>query len=597
MYDTVLSMPEDRNDARNHLLAWCLRIFGTVVALAAYNYTFTTNYVIHMQKVTCVAFLTLGSIFITVESIFKNYALVYGVTMVLLLLSAIANYSGIHFKNAVVVSWLLILYYVIASWSIVGSFPSIVGFICAANIIFTSAAYYGEYHLRFDFINMLRQQDNERQSREFAGNMLPKEVLAEVQSNKLCFHEFPVASVLFCDIVQFTKLSSSIAPENVVAILNVMFSTFDQLTDTFSVYKVETIGDAYLACAGVVTKPPQFTQKLVMCGLAFVEVTSYLHSPDNTPIEIRIGVHTGSVIAGVVGRKMPRYHLFGETVTKAEDMESGGKKGYVCVSHQTLPYISSTFEVSRYTKEGEDPAATTDPEDFKYLVNGRKDGRGSISQDVKSHLKQTVEKSESESKMRIDSSRTVSTSSERERPSFSSHNKEETPVGSVSEDNSARKFVNRNVVAPMSPPRDSELKRTPAIDHAKKAAASATFTPIVEAENSPLLTTATITTATTTGPITTAGIPMINARSTNFYHDPDSDPSIHSVGIFNLSQSAEVLQGNKQAPSTCLNSGMSYQTYKTALAKQASSNSSVPLPSKALAELNPYRQQKEMDHP
>jgi class 3 adenylate cyclase len=78
-------------------------------------------------------------------------------------------------------------------------------------------------------------------------------------------------------------------------------------------YKVETIGDAYLACAGVVSRNATQTADLVRFALDLQTSTRFMHTPEGLPLVIRIGIHTGSVVAGVVGRKMPRYHLFGET--------------------------------------------------------------------------------------------------------------------------------------------------------------------------------------------------------------------------------------------------------------------------------------------
>jgi class 3 adenylate cyclase len=90
--------------------------------------------------------------------------------------------------------------------------------------------------------------------------MLPGNVVEEIRNNvPLIAHEREEASVLFTDIVSFTTLASRIAPEHVVAILNVVFSTFDSLTTKYNVYKVETIGDAYLACSGIVDQHPKHT--------------------------------------------------------------------------------------------------------------------------------------------------------------------------------------------------------------------------------------------------------------------------------------------------------------------------------------------------
>merc|ERR1712137_1138710 len=101
------------------------------------------------------------------------------------------------------------------------------------------------------------------------------------------------------------------------------------------VYKVETIGDCYYACSGVMTRGPRETCNIIQMALDFQKHTSHLYSTANDRIMLRIGVHTGPVLAGVVGKKMPRYHLFGETVSLAEEMEQGGYPGKVVVSGAT----------------------------------------------------------------------------------------------------------------------------------------------------------------------------------------------------------------------------------------------------------------------
>ena len=112
-------------------------------------------------------------------------------------------------------------------------------------------------------------------------------------------------------------------------------------------YKVETIGDAYLACSGVVIRHPSHTENLVKCALDFQSASNYFRTPDNQLLSVRIGIHTGHVVAGVVGRKMPRYHLFGETVTVAEEMEHTGVAGAVVVSEATYQRVSDQFSCHR----------------------------------------------------------------------------------------------------------------------------------------------------------------------------------------------------------------------------------------------------------
>jgi hypothetical protein len=118
-----------------------------------------------------------------------------------------------------------------------------------------------------------------------------------------------------------------------------MFNHFDKLTTAHRVYRVETIGDAYFACSGVVNQQSFHTADLVSFALSCQRAIRHLKTSDGQNGRIRIGLHTGPVIAGVVGRKMPRYHLFGKTVSIAEQYESQGIPDKVVVSRATMDAV------------------------------------------------------------------------------------------------------------------------------------------------------------------------------------------------------------------------------------------------------------------
>jgi class 3 adenylate cyclase len=184
----------------------------------------------------------------------------------------------------------------------------------------------------------------------FLSNMLPAMVFEGLkrEDSALVAHERPAASVLFSDIVGFTSIAATLKPEDVVAVLNVMFSIFDTLSQKHLVYKVETIGDAYVACTNVVLQRDDHAKCLVDFALAMQKATKRMYTPSHQQIVIRVGLHTGSVVAGVVGRKMPRYHLFGETVTIAELMEQKGVPGMVALSHACYSAMPASTVTTEY---------------------------------------------------------------------------------------------------------------------------------------------------------------------------------------------------------------------------------------------------------
>jgi len=180
----------------------------------------------------------------------------------------------------------------------------------------------------------------------------------------------PQVTVIFTDIKGFTAYSSRISPIELVNMLNSMYSSFDEVIANWELHKVEIIGDAYFIAAGCPQPKefaaPEYAMRAVEVGLALQRTMSQV--ADDASIQMRVGMHTGPVVAGVVGKKGPRYHLFGATVGYAEKMESSGIPGRVQISDATHALLASgghsyDFEQRTVEIEGEDGPART------WLVN------------------------------------------------------------------------------------------------------------------------------------------------------------------------------------------------------------------------------------
>ncbi|ESN93770.1 hypothetical protein HELRODRAFT_88195 [Helobdella robusta] len=172
--------------------------------------------------------------------------------------------------------------------------------------------------------------------------MLPASV---ADSLKLGLHINPEiykeSSIYFSDIVSFTTLASESTPMEVVDFLNDLWTTFDDIIDKYNVYKVETIGDAYLVVSGVPKVHSRHAPEIANMSLdilAAVKTFKIRHRPDRQ-LKIRIGMHSGPVVAGVVGQTMPRYCLFGDTVNTASRMESHGVPLKIHISEAAYKFL------------------------------------------------------------------------------------------------------------------------------------------------------------------------------------------------------------------------------------------------------------------
>ncbi|KAK2163097.1 hypothetical protein NP493_1482g00001 [Ridgeia piscesae] len=186
----------------------------------------------------------------------------------------------------------------------------------------------------------MQQLDVEmKRTDELLYQMIPKAVADRLRKGEPAVNTcevFENVTILFSDVVGFTRICSQITPMAVVSMLNGMYTSFDQLSEKNKVYKVETIGDAYMVVSGAPTITP--FHPLYVANMAFDMLAAMVDLIDpstGSHMRIRVGAHSGTVVAGVVGMKMPRYCLFGNTVNTASRMECDGEAMRINISETT----------------------------------------------------------------------------------------------------------------------------------------------------------------------------------------------------------------------------------------------------------------------
>jgi adenylate cyclase len=178
-------------------------------------------------------------------------------------------------------------------------------------------------------------------------NVLPADVAQRLQSdpNSIADH-FDDTSILFADVVDFTPLSSRLDARDVVGLLDRLFTSFDELVDRYDVEKIKTIGDCYMVAAGVPRQRPDHAQALAGLALEMRRcAASCLPEGADHDLRLRIGISSGPVVAGVIGRRRFLYDLWGDTVNMASRMESHGSPDTIQITRSTYELLRDDFEL------------------------------------------------------------------------------------------------------------------------------------------------------------------------------------------------------------------------------------------------------------
>jgi class 3 adenylate cyclase/sensor domain CHASE-containing protein len=186
--------------------------------------------------------------------------------------------------------------------------------------------------------------EEQQKAEQLLLNILPATIAGELmQTQSSIPQHFDEVTILFADIVGFTSLSHHLSPIKLVNLLNQIFSAFDSLAEQLGLEKIKTIGDAYMVAAGLPTPRGDHAEAIAEMALAMQQVTASFQSVSGEPLQIRIGINTGVVVAGVIGTKKFIYDLWGDAVNVASRMESSSDPGQIQVTAATYHRLKDKY--------------------------------------------------------------------------------------------------------------------------------------------------------------------------------------------------------------------------------------------------------------
>ena len=175
-------------------------------------------------------------------------------------------------------------------------------------------------------------------------NILPSAIAGRLKGGeKSIANGHEIVSVMFADLCGFTALSRKTTPADLVSMLNGIFTAFDHIVEEHGVEKIKTIGDCYMLVGGIPLHRDDHAAAVAECALEMLDALAALNRETGTELQMRVGIHTGPVVAGVIGKIKFTYDLWGDTVNVASRMESSGQPGRIHLSEQTAEQLQGRF--------------------------------------------------------------------------------------------------------------------------------------------------------------------------------------------------------------------------------------------------------------
>lgn len=272
--------------------------------------------------------------------------------IILQIIISLSIFPRNYFLFSVIGNSVLILYYLYDKTEFINFNLNIVSeffFLIGSCFYLELSAYMKEITNKKDFLNSKKIQEQEVKANLLLENILPKDIALELKEKGFVDpREFPDASILFTDFKNFTSITESMLPSDLLKELDGYFFQFDEIVKRYNIEKLKTIGDSYMCVGGIPKK--NRTHPIDAC-LAGFEMQKIMNQMKQIKIsislpfwELRIGIHTGEVIGGVIGKSKFAFDIWGDTVNLASRMETGGEVGKVNISEITYLRVKDFFD-------------------------------------------------------------------------------------------------------------------------------------------------------------------------------------------------------------------------------------------------------------
>jgi len=187
-------------------------------------------------------------------------------------------------------------------------------------------------------------ENKNRENEELLLNVLPAPIANRLRGGEQGIADgFAEVTVAFADLVGFTAMSSDMPPANVVSLLNGLFTRFDDAAHELGIEKIKTVGDAYMAVCGMPVQVPDHAERMVRMAIRMVHITREHAMEHHVEMKLRVGINSGPVVAGVIGKSKYIYDLWGDTVNLASRMESGGMPDTIQVTRSVYEKLKDEF--------------------------------------------------------------------------------------------------------------------------------------------------------------------------------------------------------------------------------------------------------------